>query len=71
MLVALVNQIIAAYAPVGGTVIVVLTQRDKLEMEELFRWVGWGGGGRGAQGGLAVMGAGAQGVGVVSGWLSK
>jgi starvation-inducible outer membrane lipoprotein len=36
---SLVNQVIAAYAPHGGTTIVVMTQREKLEMEDLFRWV--------------------------------
>lgn len=30
-----------AYREDGGTAVVVLTQREKLEMEEMFRW-GWG-----------------------------
>jgi hypothetical protein len=37
---SLVNQVIAAYAFQGGTTIVVMTQREKLEMEDLFRCVG-------------------------------
>jgi hypothetical protein len=46
-----VQQICLAYRRDGGTAVVVLTQREKLEMEDLFRWGGWGWGGVGVVGG--------------------
>jgi hypothetical protein len=42
VLLKLVGQLICAAAADGGATIVVLTQREKLDMEELFRWV-WAG----------------------------
>jgi hypothetical protein len=39
LLIKLVGQLISSAAADGGATIVVLTQREKLEMEELFRWV--------------------------------
>ena len=38
LLIKLVGQLCSSAAAEGGTTIVVLTQREKLEMEELFRW---------------------------------
>jgi hypothetical protein len=38
LLIKLVGQLISSAAADGGATIVVLTQREKLEMEELFRW---------------------------------